>query len=212
VNSWSEVLKSKDKMKIAAAEKLKECKEMFTEYFVAFNEAMTSGVISNVSLARLNNIAYKGVIDSKVAREMAKRTAVEQKYMEDMEENIKEITKGMNFEKLREEYKDKVEDYRHCAITYQTWLEALKEGDCLCLTYDAERNLEDILDSSTVCIKSISVSMLTAEAFVNAAMFVAKSQDGIKLTDFGPSKESKSLAKVLPNEIVNGILFRVSAV
>ena len=207
-------LKSKDKKKMAAAEKLKECKEIFTEYFLAFNEAMTSGVVSNVSLARLNNIAYKGIIDSKAAREMAKRTAVGQKYMEDMEKNIKKVTKGINFEKLREEHKDKIESYGNCAITCQNWLEALEEGDCLCLTYDAERNLEDILDSTTVRIKDINVSMLTAEAFVNAAMFTSKSQHGIKLADFGvgkgsesvASKGSKSLAKVLPNEIVNGII------
>lgn len=199
-------LKKKDARKLAVAEKLKECREMFTEYFVAFNEAMTNGVISNVSLAKLNNIAYKGVIDSKVAREMAKRTAVGQKYMEDMEENIKAALKGMDMGKLKEEYKERVEDFGHCAITYQTWIEALEEGDCLCLTYDAERNLQDILDSSTVRIKSINVSVLTAEAFVSAAMFMAKSSNGISLAEFGSSGQSKSLAKVLPNEVVNGIL------
>eukprot|EP01022_Parablepharisma_sp_SALTPOND_P008002 TRINITY_DN135052_c0_g1_i1.p1 TRINITY_DN135052_c0_g1~~TRINITY_DN135052_c0_g1_i1.p1 ORF type:complete len:1034 (+),score=152.86 TRINITY_DN135052_c0_g1_i1:8277-11378(+) len=201
-----QTLKTHDPKKMLAAEKLKECKDIFTEYFVAYNEAMTKGIVSNVSLAKLNNLAYKGVIDSRVARELAKRATSGQKYMEQMLIEIEETRKKLNFAALHEKYKDSINEFGHCAINYQTWLEALEEGDCLCLTYDAERDVDDIFDSSTVRIKSINISMLTSEAFVSAAIFASNSRNGLKLAEFGPSKDSGSMAKVLPNEVVNGIL------
>ncbi len=202
----TQTMKSRDANKMQVVEKLKECREIFTEYFVAYNEAMTKGIVSNLSLAKLNNLAYKGVFDSKVAREMAKRASAGQKFMEKMVLEVECIKKSLNYEELAKKYKDTIEDFGHCAITYQTWLEALQEGDCLCLTYDAERNLDDIFDSSTVRIKSINVSMLTSEAFVSAAVFASDSQHGVKLAEFGPMQNPNSMAKVLPNEIVNGIL------
>jgi len=209
-NKMSELMvqsmKSHDSKKMLAVEKLKECKEIFTEYFSAFTEAMTKGIVSKVSLAKLNNVAYKGVIDSRVARELAKRAESGQKFMENMISQVEEIKKKLEIKKLEEKYKDSIEEFGHCAITYQTWLEALEDGDCLCLTYDAERDLSDIFDSSTVRIKTINVSMLTSEAFVNAANFVLDSKNGVKLAEFGHSDKNMSLAKVLPNEIVNGIL------
>ena len=119
-------LKSRDPNKLHAANRLKECKEMFTEYFEAFNQAMTNGVINNVSLAKLNNVAYKGIIDGKIARELAKRTGEGQKYMEGMADAVKFALEGMDFKKLNEEYKDKVEEFGHCAISYQTCIEALQ--------------------------------------------------------------------------------------
>ena len=110
-------LKNRDPKKMHGANRIKECKGMFNEYFEAFNQGKTNGVINNVSLAKLNNVAYKGIIDGKIARELAKRTGEGQKYMEGMADAVKLALEGMDFKKLNEEYKDKIEEYGHCAIS-----------------------------------------------------------------------------------------------
>jgi hypothetical protein len=111
----------------------------------------------------------------------------------------------MNFEKLGEEYKNDLETYDHCLITYKDWFDALQDGDSFCLTFHASRPRSGIMNPTMIAIKTINTSQLTAEAFLDSALFITRSGQIIK-REGQHGTSAASLVKGLPDEIITGIM------
>ncbi|KAJ3450159.1 hypothetical protein M0812_06326 [Anaeramoeba flamelloides] len=63
------------------------------------------------------------------------------------------------------------EEIGNCIISQLGWLEALKLGDCLCLSFDLGRNENAIADPSQIVIKEIFSSMISAQSYLDSVEY-----------------------------------------
>jgi len=181
-----------------------QAKDMIREFYDVLKEDV-SQEISNIKLAQLNRLAYSNILTRSLMKKINKRIGENAGMLQEIDNEINKILTAMDFKMLGEKYKDDTEKYGHCLISYKDWFDALQDGDCFCLTFDAARAEGGIMDPSLVTIKSINTTQLTAESFLDSALFITRSGQLIKGVGQHGAPAS-TLVKGLPEEIITGIL------
>jgi len=181
-----------------------QTKDLFGEFLGMMKEDVTKE-LSNVKLAQLNKLVYQDVLKRSLQRKINKRVGANAEMLDKIDADINKTLKEMDFAKIGEEYKEDIEKYGHCLISYMDWLDALQNGDCFCLTFDAHRPKSGIMDPSMVTITTINTTQLTAESFLDSALFITKAGQLIK-GEGQHGVSATTLVKGLPDEIITGIL------
>ena len=181
-----------------------QCKDLFKEFYAMLKDDITKA-LSNERMAQLNRLAYSDSLQKSLLKKIAKRVGKNADMLDTIDSKINELLKTMDFKQIAEEYKDDSEKYGHCIISYKDWFDALQDGDCFCLTFDAQRPESGIMDPTMVTIKTINATQLTAESFLDSALFITRAGQVIK----GEGKHGASAATLiqgLPDEIITGVM------
>ena len=162
--------------------------------------------VSNIHIANLNAVGHKHMLCRSLERKLARKAGPNAVMLKAIERRIDALVGEMNMEELGKKYGESVEEYGHCLISYRTWLEALGDGDCLCLTFNLERPESGIMDPSLITIHQVNTTILTAESFVDSALFATKVGQIITGATFHKGAPANSLVNGLPEEVITGVL------
>lgn len=84
---------------------------------------------------------------------------------------VKDVTKAFDMEALRKEHEAIGELVGSCPLSCNDLFEALETGDCMCIGLDVARSEACIADPSRLVIKDIIPTFMTADSFLDSAVF-----------------------------------------
>ncbi|KAF9348829.1 hypothetical protein BGX34_002217 [Mortierella sp. NVP85] len=126
------------------------------------------GSISNTSLATFNSLAYGEITEAKLKAKLDSRAGKNTASFAEMDQKVTQIVKDMDLDKMEaEESVDRLRELS-CAFSTNSYIDALRDGDCLCMTLDVSRGAAAIADPSQIAIKSIFPTYLTSSMFTMA--------------------------------------------
>lgn len=184
-------------------QEIQECKEK--TYSIVEILRQTSGRVSNVQIAQLNDMAYKVVRTKKgFQKKLDERAMKNQSLYKKLEGQVKNYVKGLNYTELREQNADLINQLGSCPLSCFDLIEAMQAGDCMCLCLDVGRSQAAIADPSRLVVKDIIPTFMTSDSFLDSALFsLKKDQDahgGYKVSNEG------KLAMGLGRENITGVL------
>ncbi len=115
-----------------------QAKDLVAQFYIVLKEDVNTE-LSNLKIAQLNRLAYQNILQRSLLKKINKRVGENAGMLQEIDQEITKILAGMDFKAMDEKYKDTRESYGHCLISYRDWLDALQDGDCFCLTFDAQR-------------------------------------------------------------------------
>jgi len=87
------------------------------------------------------------------------------------------------------------------------WVDAIKEGDCLCVTLDIGRSQAAIADPSQVVIKAVHQTLITAESFLDSVEFgLSKAENAEDIHGGFDKRNQGSVVVGASREVINGAL------
>ncbi|CAG8469306.1 9457_t:CDS:2 [Paraglomus brasilianum] len=184
-----------------------ETKAILNRFNGLLSEAL-KGTLTNEKIASFNDLAYKNVTKQRLKKKLDSRIMKNVEQMEAVEERIKNVVNTLDFDKLEEEETSENLRTFTCALTTDNYVEAMREGECLCLTLDLGRSQAAIADPTQMRIKKINQSFLTSDAFMNAVKYAldeAQSAEDVH-GGFSGSSFSASILKGLAREDITGVL------
>ena len=95
-----------------------------------------------------------------------------------MDKEVKDIVAKADFDELRKKNQKVVDAIGECPISCTDAIDALADGDCMCIGLEIERPEEAIADPSRLVVKDIFPTYLTADSFLQSAEFKIKSMGG----------------------------------
>ncbi|KAG0366650.1 hypothetical protein BC939DRAFT_480755 [Gamsiella multidivaricata] len=126
------------------------------------------GSISNTSLATFNALAYGEITEAKLKAKLDARAGKNTALFADLDQKVDEVVKGLDLDKMEAEESEERLRVLSCAFSTNSYIDALRDGDCLCMTLDVSRGAGAIADPSQVVIKSIFPTYLTSSMFTLA--------------------------------------------
>lgn len=109
----------------------------------------------------------------------------------------------MDTKTLNEKYAKIIERIGPCPMSQNDVVEAMAEGDCMCLCLQISRSEATVMDPSRLLIKGIVPTFMTLESFMDSSIFnLKKNTDASGGFDY---KNEGSLALGLGRESVSGI-------
>ncbi|KAF9433250.1 hypothetical protein BGZ76_009693 [Entomortierella beljakovae] len=126
------------------------------------------GTISNTSLATFNSLAYGQVNEAKLKAKLDSRAGKNTNLFSDLDEKVAAIVAGIDLDTMEAAESQNTLKELTCAISTNSYIDALRDGDCLCMTLDVSRGAGAIADPSQLVIKSIFPSFLTSSMFTSA--------------------------------------------
>jgi len=87
------------------------------------------------------------------------------------DQKIKDFVSKLNPTKLREEHKDLSDELGNCFLTTYDVVDSIENNDAFCIGLDVVRSQAAIADPSKLVIKEIFPCFLSADSFVEAALF-----------------------------------------
>jgi len=128
-----------------------------------------------------------------------------QAFYQQLEADLAQIASKIDEEKLRAEHQDIIDFVGSCPLSCNDVIEALQQGDCMCLALDIARSEQTIQDPSTIVIKDIIPTFMTADSFVQSAVFNISKQGDQAHSGFDAEGQG-ALALGLGREQVSGVL------
>ena len=149
-------------------QKVGDVNEMLDSFTTILKKNVTSG-LSNQDVAALNSLAYRDVRRQGLLKKLDKRAQKNVVVLNDVDTRVKEIGDATNEEELTARYKKEVDEVGTCIMTCYNFVEALKSGDCLCLTFAATRPEAAIADPTRLHIEQIYPTVISANSFLTCA-------------------------------------------
>ncbi|KAF9924083.1 hypothetical protein FBU30_005896 [Linnemannia zychae] len=126
------------------------------------------GSISHSSLSTFNSLAYGQITETRLKAKLDSRAGKNTAAFADLDRTIEGVVKSLDLDKLEsEETEEKLRELS-CAFSTNSYVDALRDGDCLCMTLDVSRSQGAIADPSQLVIKSILPTYLTSSMFTTA--------------------------------------------
>ncbi|KAF9566848.1 hypothetical protein EC968_003591 [Mortierella alpina] len=126
------------------------------------------GAISNTSLATFNSLAYGQITVARLKAKLDARAGKNMALFADLDEKVAKIVEELDLDALEAQESEDTLRELSCAFSTNTYIEALRDGDCLCMTMDVSRASGAIADPSQLVIKSIFPTLLTSSMFTLA--------------------------------------------
>ncbi|CAG8714410.1 14625_t:CDS:2, partial [Gigaspora rosea] len=138
------------------------------------------GTLTNEKIASFNDLAYKNITKTRLRGKL-------ENHNQESEENKTKFT---------------------CTITTDNYIEAMRGGECICLTLDVARSQAAIADPSLINIKAINQTFLSSGAFLDSVRFALNdSYDAENVHGgFQPASFIASIVHGVANENITGIL------
>ena len=117
----------------------------------------------------------------------------------------------LKVEELGKKHKSIVDDIGECPMTCQNTIEALEQGECMCIGLQIDRPEAAIADPSRLNIRDIIPVFTTSDAFLNSAQYMLNT-NRVEEDVHGGFNEGKhgshgsEIMKGLGNEKVNGVM------
>ncbi|KAG0286809.1 hypothetical protein BGZ96_009159 [Linnemannia gamsii] len=126
------------------------------------------GSVSNTSLATFNSLAYGQITEAKLKAKLDSRAGKNTALFADLDQKVEDIVNELDLNRMEaEESEEKLRELS-CAFSTNSYVDALRDGDCLCMTLDVSRGAGAIADPSQLVIKSIFPTYLTSSMFTLA--------------------------------------------
>ncbi|CAG8604767.1 17967_t:CDS:2 [Acaulospora morrowiae] len=181
-------------------------KSTINSFKTILSEAL-KGTLTNEKIANFNNIAYKNITKQRLKGRLNDRAIKNIDKMEDVEKKIEKIVNSLDFDKLESEETEENLLTFSCMISTDNYIEAMKEGECICLTLDVSRSQAAIADPSQVNVKKINQTFLSSGAFLDSVKFALEENapenvhGGFQFSLFG-----QSAIQGMARENITGIL------
>ena len=203
-----EYMKVKDKvMRKELLGKIQECKERSHSVIAQLREVQNLGNLSNEVIAKLNNLAYKGIKVERFNKLLDKRALVNKDLFGKLEKECKAIIKKYDFKKITADNLKILDDVGSCAFSCMDTVEAIQDTDCMCIGLSVNRPEAAIADPTRLVIRDIIPTYLTADSFLESAKFKIDAADDQKKAHSGfDMKGEGHLAMGLGRENITGIM------
>ncbi|CAI2171102.1 523_t:CDS:2 [Funneliformis geosporum] len=166
------------------------------------------GTLTNQKIASFNNLAYKFITKQRLKKKLDDRSVKNIERMEEVEKKIEEIVRTLDFDELEsQESEENLLTYT-CTVTTDNYIEAMKEGECICLTLDVERSEAAIADPSQITIKKINQTLLSSGAFLDSITFALADKYDAQSVHGGFQRGTfgASILQGLARENITGVL------
>jgi uncharacterized protein with von Willebrand factor type A (vWA) domain len=167
------------------------------------NGAFT-GTVSNDLIANVNSLAFKEITDKRIKKQLERRAQTAAKAINEAYKEVEDISKEINEAELTTKYEKLSEEVGACAYSVQSFPEAIKAGDCLCITFDIGRSELTIVAPSTAVIKEIYPTIMSAQSFLDSIKFRLKNNP-MAHGGFDPSAQGKILGGVARENITGAL-------
>lgn len=167
------------------------------------NAAFVSKV-SNDIVAQVNALSFKEIINTKLKKRLDKRAQTTVKIINEAYDQIQENLKSFDRAVIEEKFKEKADSFGCCVLTTLNFVEAIFEGDSLCVTCHVTRSEVCLVDPSQLIINEIYPSLISANAFLDSVRYAMKinpvKQEPIKP---GLENQGKKILKGAAAEEIN---------
>ena len=164
---------------------------------------VSKAAFSNDQVAKLNDLAYRGVNHRGLQKKLDQRALKNQPYFEKIEKELADIASQLDLAALRKNHGALVEKIGCCPLSVVDALEALAEGDCMCMCLSIARSEAAVADPSKLVIRDVTPTFMTASAFLDSAGFLLQKDAG---AHGGFGREEGKLAEGVGRESVSGVL------
>ncbi|CAG8447098.1 15411_t:CDS:2 [Acaulospora colombiana] len=151
-------------------QKCMSVKHTIHQFKSVMSEAL-KGTLTNDKIASFNDIAYKNITKQRLKSRLDDRAVKNIDKMEEVEKKIKEVVDSLDFDQLESEETEENLRTLSCMITTDNYIEAMKEGECICLTLDVSRSQVAIADPSQIKVKKINQTFMSSGAFLDSVKF-----------------------------------------
>ncbi|KAG9297718.1 hypothetical protein G9A89_011233 [Geosiphon pyriformis] len=183
-------------------------KETLIHFKDLLSEAL-KGSLTNEKIATFNNLAYRNVTKQRLKKKLDDRTIKNIDQMEAIEERLQKLIKTIDFDELdRNETQENKLTFT-CTLTTDNYIEAMREGECMCLTLDIARSQAAIADPTQLHVKKINQTFLTSDAFMTSVGYALDETGGDGQSVHGGFEGSSigaSVIKGVAREDITGIL------
>lgn len=135
---------------------------------------------------------------------LAKRTEENAELVSKIKESVKEMASKIDFNAMREKYKDLAAKVGECILSSNNFIDALADEDCLCLTFNIGRSQAAIADPTQILIKDVYPSFITVGSFFFSTEYALKKN---KLAHGGYEKHAEGMiVKGAASENITGVM------
>ncbi len=192
----------------ARKDSLSDCqaiKERVREAVAILRECIVNkAVFSNVQIATLNDLAYRGVHHKGLQKKLDKRALENKDYYEKLESELQSISQKTNKESLRTQHGALIEKIGQCPLSVMDTLDCMEDADCMCLSLEIIRPEAAIADPTKLIIKDIIPTFMSASSFLDSAGFTLQ-RDELAHGGFS-MKPGAKLAEGVGRESISGVL------
>ncbi|KAG0207054.1 hypothetical protein BGX28_001597 [Mortierella sp. GBA30] len=164
------------------------------------------GAISNTSLATFNALAYGQITEARLKAKLDARAGKNMAMFADLDEKVANIVNGLDLDKMEAEEPEDTLRELSCAFSTNSYIDALREGDCLCMTLDVSRGTGAIADPSQLVVKSIFPTYLTSSMFTLALGHSLSENDPEDVHGGFDRNSDASIAPGLAHESITAVM------
>jgi len=184
-------------------ESVLDCKQKASKVIEVLRNAADKA-ITNAMIAQLNDVAYKAIRKTGVQKKLDERAIKNEALYKKLEKQLKKLSENLETDKLLEQYKELIAEIGDCPMSQNNVIEAMKDGDCMCISLAISRSEATINDPSKLIIKQVIPTFMSIDSFMDSSIFnLKKNQDASGGFDY--SKEGE-LAIGLGRESISGVL------
>ena len=165
----------------------------------------TQGKIPNAQIAKLNDLAYKAVRKRGLQKKLDERAMKNDAFYKKLNKQLKESTQHIDIAKIRTEHASLAEMMGCCPLSCNDLFEAIEMSDCMCIGLDVSRSEACIADPSRLIIKDIIPTFMTADSFLDSAVFSLRKNSEAH-GGFGGASSQGQLAQGLGREKITGVM------
>jgi hypothetical protein len=183
-------------------------KDLISKFNSMIRDSSSQG-LDNVALAELNSAANTVLLKKTLEKKINKAAGNNYSDLSASELEMERIRKTQNLDEIRAK-NPQTETVGRCALTGKNWLDAVAEGDCLCITFELDRPKGGLSDPLEFKIVKVNDIILSVEAFIGSPLFQGKVgqiiEGGSRFTQDVECPTASSLVTGLSEEKINAVL------
>ena len=102
--------------------------------------------LKNETIAKLNDLAYRTIRHRGLKKKLDERAIKNALYFKKIEDEIGELKGKQDLEGNKERHKKLIEEIGNCPMTAMNVIDAMEEGDCMCIALEISRSEAAIAD------------------------------------------------------------------
>ena len=139
-------------------------------------------------------------------KKLDERSLKNEKYYKNLTKQVKEVSKKLDISELQKKHQELADMMGSCPLSCNDLFEALQAGDSMCIGLDVARSEACIADPSRLVIKDIIPTFMTADSFLDSAVFSLRKDSGAHGGFMKGTEKSGQLAMGLGREAITGVL------
>uniref|UniRef100_A0A6B2KX13 VWFA domain-containing protein n=1 Tax=Arcella intermedia TaxID=1963864 RepID=A0A6B2KX13_9EUKA len=184
-----------------------ETKKVVFEFSNLLSAAI-SNTLTNEKIASFTNLAYKATITkNNIKKQLANRIGNNAALFDELDNKILGLVKKLNIEELKQRTSFEEKKKYSCILSTKNYVDAIEEGDCMCITLNVRRSQAAIVDPSQLKILSVNQTLMTADSFMESVKFAVERAENPESSHGGfDTNASASILKGLAGETITACL------